>query len=49
MPRPPGSKISDQEIEQLVRELRRVFVDELEAEEFVPDSINNRVIRIWWH
>jgi hypothetical protein len=49
MPRPPGSKISDQENEQLVKELRKVFVEELGAEEFGPDSINPRVIRIWWH
>jgi hypothetical protein len=49
MPRPPGSKISDKENEQLVAELRKVFVGELEAEEFGPDTINERVIRIWWH
>jgi hypothetical protein len=49
MPRPTGSKISDQENEQLVRELRKAFVDELEAEEFSADPINKRVIRIWWH
>lgn len=44
-----GTKISDQDNQQLVRELRKVFVDELEAEEFGPDTINERVIRIWWH
>ena len=44
-----GTKISDKENEQLVAELKRVFVDELEAEEFGPDTINSRVIRIWWH
>jgi hypothetical protein len=44
-----GTKISDRENEQLVGELRKVFVDELGAEEFGPDSINKRVIRIWWH
>jgi hypothetical protein len=49
LPRPQGSKISDQENEQLVKELRKVFVDELGAEEFGTDSINKRVIRIWWH
>jgi hypothetical protein len=49
MPRPAGSKISDQENEQLVKELRKVFVDELQAEEFGPDAMNKRVIRIWWH
>ena len=49
MPRPPGSKIPDSENKQLVKELRKVFVDELGAEEFGPDSIDPRVIRIWWH
>jgi hypothetical protein len=44
-----GSKISDHDNQQLVRELREVFVDELLAEEFSPDPINKRVIRIWWH
>ncbi|HEY6621562.1 MAG TPA: hypothetical protein VIY68_18610 [Steroidobacteraceae bacterium] len=44
-----GTKISDKENEQLVAELKKVFVDELEAEEFGPDTINSRVIRIWWH
>jgi hypothetical protein len=49
IPRAAGSKISDQENEQLVKELRKVFADELGAEEFGPDSINSRMIRIWWH
>ena len=49
LPRPQGSKISDRDFEQLVKELRKVFVDELGAEEFGPDTINKRVIRIWWH
>jgi hypothetical protein len=44
-----GSRIPDQENALLVGELRKVFVDELEAEEFGPDSISKRVIRIWWH
>jgi hypothetical protein len=44
-----GQRISDQENQQLVRELRKVFVDELQAEEFSADSINKRTIRIWWH
>jgi hypothetical protein len=48
MPRASGAKISDQDNEQLVKELRRVFVDELGAEESGPDTIDSRVIRIWW-
>jgi hypothetical protein len=49
LPRPQGSKISDRDNEQLVKELRKVFVEELGAEEFGPDSIDKRTIRIWWH
>jgi hypothetical protein len=49
LPRPQGSKITDQDSEQLVEELRRVFVGELGAEEFGPDTIDKRSIRIWWH
>jgi hypothetical protein len=44
-----GSRISDQENQRLVQELRKVFVDELLAEEFSADPINKRTIRIWWH
>jgi hypothetical protein len=45
----PGQRISDQENQKLVQELRKVFVDRLLAEEFSADSINKRTIRIWWH
>ena len=45
----PGQRISDQENQQLVQELRKVFVDQLLAEEFSADPINKRTIRIWWH
>lgn len=44
-----GQRISDQENQQLVQELRKVFVDQLLAEEFSADPINKRTIRIWWH
>jgi hypothetical protein len=44
-----GTRISDRENQQLVAELKRVFVDELGAEEFGPDPIDKRTIRIWWH
>jgi hypothetical protein len=44
-----GSRISDEENERLVAELRKVFVSELGAQEFGPDEINKRKIRIWWH
>ncbi len=44
-----GLRISDQENQELVQELRNVFVNELQAEEFSADPINKRRIRIWWH
>jgi hypothetical protein len=44
-----GTRIPDQDNQQLVAELKKVFVDELGAEEFGPDSIDKRTIRIWWH
>jgi hypothetical protein len=45
----PGSRISDEENRKLLQELRKVFVDELFAEEFSTDTINKRTVRIWWH
>jgi hypothetical protein len=47
--REKGTRISDAQNKQLVEELRRVFVGELGAEEFGPDRIDPRRIRIWWH
>ena len=44
-----GMRISDQENQRLVAELKNVFVDELGAVEFEPDSIDKRTNRIWWH
>jgi len=44
-----GTRIPDEEHKRLVEELRKVFVDELSAEEFGPDTIDKRRIRIWWH
>jgi hypothetical protein len=44
-----GSRISDEEHAQVVAELRKVFVNDLSADEFGPDRINKRKIRIWWH
>ena len=44
-----GTRIPDEEHNRLVEELRKVFVSELNAEEFGPDSIDKRKIRIWWH
>jgi hypothetical protein len=44
-----GTRIPDAENARLVDELHKVFVDELGAEEFGPDSIEKRKIRIWWH
>ena len=44
-----GTRISDEENAKLVEELKAVFVGELGAEEFGPDRIRKRSIRIWWH
>lgn len=44
-----GERISEEENEKLVQELRQVFVGELNAEEFSIDLIRKRTIRIWWH
>lgn len=49
LPRAQGTRISDEETAQLVEELRKVFVDTLGAEEFGPDTIDKRKIRVWWH
>jgi hypothetical protein len=44
-----GARISDEENQQFIQELRKVFVEELHAEEFSTDRINKRTVRIWWH
>ncbi|MBS0447759.1 MAG: hypothetical protein JSR59_17605 [Proteobacteria bacterium] len=44
-----GARISDEENAKFVEELRAVFVGQLGAEEFGPDRIRKRLIRIWWH
>lgn len=40
-----GTKITDDESDKVVSELRRVFVTELRADEF---SVSRRRVRIWW-
>jgi hypothetical protein len=49
MAREKGTPISEAESRQLVEELRRVFVGALGAEEFGPDPLDRRRIRVWWH
>lgn len=44
-----GTRISEEDNKRLVEELRKVFVDELGAEEFGSDAIDSRKVRIWWH
>lgn len=41
----PGTKISDAAIEKQVVDLRKIFVDELKADEF---SVERRRVRVWW-
>ena len=40
-----GIRISDEENEKLIEELRKAFVGNLKADEF---SVNRRRVRIWW-
>lgn len=49
IPREKGTRIPDEDSNRLVEELRKVFVTGLGAEEFGPDTIDKRKIRIWWH
>jgi hypothetical protein len=44
-----GTRIPDDEHAKLVEELRSIFVGQLGAQEFSPDRIQKRRIRIWWH
>lgn len=44
-----GVRISEDDHEKFVQELRQVFVGELQAEEFSTDLIRKRTVRIWWH
>ncbi|MEX8500037.1 hypothetical protein [Leptothrix ochracea] len=40
-----GTKIDDTQNNELVKEIKHLFVDQLKADEF---SVNHRSIRIWW-
>ena len=42
-------RIPDDENAKLVAELRRRFVEELQASEFGPERGDPRRIRVWWH
>ena len=44
-PTEKGTKIPDEQNDLLVAEVKRVFVDQLKADEF---SVRNRRVRIWW-
>ena len=44
-----GVRIPEEENQQFIQELRKVFVEELHAEEFSTDRISKRTVRIWWH
>ena len=43
-----GARIAEIDHQKLVQELRKVFVDQLHADEFDADPVNGRTIRIWW-
>lgn len=40
-----GTKISDRDTDKFIADLRRVFVDELNADEL---SVSHRRVRVWW-
>lgn len=44
-PEEKGTKISDEQNDVLVSEIKQLFVDQLKADEF---SVNKRRIRVWW-
>jgi hypothetical protein len=46
--KPAGIRIPEDDHLRFVEELRRVFVGQLGAQEFGPDRIDGRSIRIWW-
>ncbi len=43
-----GDRIDDQTHARMVKELRKVFVDELQADEFEADPVFERTLRVWW-
>ena len=43
-----GERVDDKAHARMVEELRKIFVDELQADEFGPDPIFNRTLRVWW-
>ena len=40
-----GTRISDAESEELAKEIKALFVDQLKADEF---SVDRRRVRVWW-
>ncbi len=44
----PGEKISDSEVEQLINELKDVFIEQAYAEEFGVDAVMERKVYFWW-
>lgn len=43
-----GERIDAKAHAKMVEELRKVFVDELQADEFSVDPIFDRTLRVWW-
>ncbi len=43
-----GERIDAKAHAKMVDELRKVFVDELQADEFSVDPVFDRTLRVWW-
>lgn len=43
-----GARIGEKEHKALVAELKKLFVDELRADEFSEDGVDTHKIRVWW-
>jgi len=45
---PTGTRISESDAEALILEMRKVFIDELDADKFEPDVDASRIFGAWW-
>lgn len=45
---PSGTRISDGEVESLINEMRKVLLDELDADKFEPDGAGGGDFGAWW-
>ncbi|MGZ3238158.1 MAG: hypothetical protein ACXU8A_12365, partial [Burkholderiaceae bacterium] len=43
-----GTTISNETHESLIKEMRQLFIEELNADKFEPDDESNHVYGAWW-